>query len=91
MRTVRVSMQQTLHAAAAARKIGRNRIQSTRAEFLRVTFLSVRRTERRPESRTMNIRLMSEDELATHIEDLAGSGARRAVAERLAAADLEAE
>ena len=49
----------------------------------------------------MNIRLMSEDELATHIEDLAGSGARRAVAERLAAdawaegarsvADLEAE
>ena len=33
----------------------------------------------------MNIRLMSEDELATHIEDLAGSGARRAVAERLAA------
>jgi hypothetical protein len=33
----------------------------------------------------MNIRLMSEDELADHIEDLAGSGARRAVAERLAA------
>lgn len=33
----------------------------------------------------MNIRLMSEDELTTHIEDLAGSEARRAVAERLAA------
>jgi hypothetical protein len=37
------------------------------------------------ETETMSNRILSESELATHIEDLAGCEARRAVAERLAA------
>jgi hypothetical protein len=86
MRTVRVSMPQTLHGAAAARKIGRNRIQSTRAEFPRVTFLSVRGTERRRESRTMIKHKISKAEGKSLIEAAShDSGTAKALGAILAA------